>query len=101
MSTWTPDSQEGQLLAMESLAINDCCELAVSVYNAFSPQTGQGVGLSRMVVLNGITRQPGSYSTVDLTNRRPGRDRHRKRRGPGRGRTALGLARIRDHPDLR
>lgn len=62
-----PDSQEGQLVAMEALAINDCCELAVSVYNAFSPQTAQGTGLSRMVLINGIARLSGSYSTVDLT----------------------------------
>lgn len=62
-----PDSQEGQLVAMEALAISDCCELAVSVYNAFSPHTAQGAGLSRMVLINGIARLSGSYSTVDLT----------------------------------
>lgn len=62
-----PDSQEGQLMAMEALAINDCCELAVSVYNAFSPLSAQGTGLSRMVLINGIARLSGSYSTVDLT----------------------------------
>jgi len=62
-----PDSQEGQMLAMFALAIYDANQLAVSVYNAFSPQTAQGAGLSRMVKLNGLARQTASNSTVDVT----------------------------------
>ena len=61
------DSQEGQLLAMFALAIHDVRDLAVSVYNSFSPQTAQGAGLSSVVKINGIARQAASYSTVDLT----------------------------------
>jgi uncharacterized phage protein gp47/JayE len=61
------DSQEGQMLAMFALALHDANQLAQSVYNAFSPQTAQGAGLSRMVRLNGIARLPASRSTVDLT----------------------------------
>lgn len=59
-----PDSQEGQLVAVFALAQQDVYNLAASVYNAYSPQTAQGVGLSRMVVINGIRRQAASYSTV-------------------------------------
>lgn len=45
-----PDSQEGQLVAIFALAQQDAYNLAAAVYNAFSPQTAQGAGLSRMVV---------------------------------------------------
>ena len=59
-----PDSQEGQMVAVFALAQQDVYNLAASVYNAFSPHTAQGAGLSRMVVINGIRRQAASYSTV-------------------------------------
>lgn len=61
------DCQEGQLVAMFALALYDANCLAESVYNAFSPQTAQGVGFSRMVKINGIARQAASYSTCDVT----------------------------------
>ena len=60
------DSQEGQLVSIFALALQDTYNLAAAVYNAFSPQTAQGAGLSRMVVINGIRRQAAGYSTVDL-----------------------------------
>lgn len=55
------------MLAMFALAIHDANKFAVSVYNAFSPQTAQGAGLSRMVKINGLLRQSATYSTVDVT----------------------------------
>lgn len=61
------DSQDGQLVAIFALAQQDVYNLAASVYNAYSPQTAQGAGLSRMVVINGIRRQAASYSTVLVT----------------------------------
>lgn len=61
------DSQEGQMLAMFALATHDAYQLAVSVYNAFSPHTAQGAGLSRMVKINGLARLSASRSTVDVT----------------------------------
>lgn len=61
-----PDSQEGQMLAMDAQALYDAYQFAASVYNSFSPQTAQGAGLSRSVKINGITRQAASVSTVDL-----------------------------------
>ena len=61
------DSQEGQLVAMFALALYDANQFAASVYRAFSPQTAQGAGLSRMVKVNGIARLAASYSTVDVT----------------------------------
>jgi uncharacterized phage protein gp47/JayE len=62
-----PDSQDGQFLAAIALAISDVNSFAVSVYNAFSPQTAQGNGLSRMVLINGIRRQAASRSTATVS----------------------------------
>lgn len=61
-----PDSQEGQLAAIIALAQQDTYALAAAVYNAFSPQTAQGAGLSRMVIINGIRRQAAGYSTAPV-----------------------------------
>ncbi len=61
-----PDSQEGQLCAVFALRIHDCWSLAASVYNAYSPHTAQGVGLSSVVRVNGIRRQSSSHSHATL-----------------------------------
>lgn len=61
-----PDSQDGQLLAIFASAINDANAMAMQVYNAFSPSTGRGAGLSSTVKINGIARRVASFSTVDL-----------------------------------
>lgn len=61
-----PDSQEGQMISIFALALHDAYSLAGSVYNAYSPHTAQGAGLSRMVVINGIRRQASGQSMVDL-----------------------------------
>lgn len=60
------DSQDGQFLALVALAINDSNAAAVAVYNAFSPATAQGNGLSSVVKLNGIRRLAPTASTVDV-----------------------------------
>ena len=67
-----PDSQDGQLCAVFALALHDAYTLAGSVYNAYSPATAQGTGLSRMVKINGLRRKPSGRSTVALWGR-PGR----------------------------
>lgn len=61
------DSQDGQLLSVIAQALYDVAALGGSVYNSFSPVTAQGVGLSRNVKINGLTRQSPSKSTVELT----------------------------------
>ncbi len=61
-----PDSQDGQWLAIMALALHDAYSFSGSVYNAFSPSTAQGVGLSRVVKINGIRRHEASFSFVDL-----------------------------------
>lgn len=60
------DSQEGQLAAIWALAMQDAYSLAFAVYQAFSPHTAQGAGLSRMVAINGIRRHESGQSTVVL-----------------------------------
>ena len=61
-----PDSQDGALCAVFARLLYDCYALAVSVYNAYSPATAQGVGLSSVVKTNGIRRRVATRSQVDL-----------------------------------
>lgn len=62
-----PDSQDGQLLAIFALALYQEAAKGAATYNSFSPVTAQGVGLSRVVKINGISRLAPSYSTVEIT----------------------------------
>lgn len=61
-----PDSQDGALLAIFALALSDTNSMAIAVYNAFSPATAQGEGLSSVVRINGISRKVPSFSTADV-----------------------------------
>lgn len=62
-----PDSQDGQLLAVFARALYDVGQACVATYNAFSPLTAQGVGLSSVVKINGIRRNIASNSQVNVT----------------------------------
>lgn len=61
------DSQDGEWLAVQAKAAFDLANLGASSFNSFSPATAQGVGLSRQVKINGISRRIPTNSTVDLT----------------------------------
>lgn len=61
-----PDSQEGALCAVFAVRIYDCYTMAASVYNAYSPSTAQGVGLSSVVKTNGIKRDSSGHSQVPV-----------------------------------
>jgi uncharacterized phage protein gp47/JayE len=61
------DSQDGELISLMATSYNDANTMAVSAYNAFSPVTAQGTGLSSVVKINGISRLIPTNSTVDLT----------------------------------
>lgn len=61
-----PDSQDGQWLAIQALAIFDTMQVAAAVYSSFSPLTAQADALSRNVKINGIRRRAATYSTADL-----------------------------------
>jgi len=60
------DSQDGQLIGILSKAFHDAYSEIGSAYEAFSPSTAQGVGLSRVVKINGIRRKIPTKSSVDL-----------------------------------
>src|SRR5260363_268051 len=60
------DSQDGQRPAVLAKCIHDANSAAISGDHAFSPATAQGMGLSRMVKINGIRRQIATASTVDV-----------------------------------
>lgn len=60
------DSQDGQWIAVQALAIFDTLQVAQATYNSFSPLTAQSDALSRNVKINGIRRLSASYSQVDL-----------------------------------
>ena len=62
-----PDSQDGQFLAIFAQAVNDSNNTAIAVYNAFSPATAQGTGLSSVVQINGLSRLVATNSTVTVT----------------------------------
>ena len=61
-----PDGQDGEWIALIAAAINDCNAATIAAYNAFSPATAQGAGLSSVVAVNGIRRAAPSRGTVDL-----------------------------------
>lgn len=62
-----PSSQDGQWIAIIASAVNDANATAIAVFNAFSPASAQGGGLSSVVKINGIARLVASNSTADLT----------------------------------
>lgn len=58
------DSQDGQFLAVLAKNINDCNQVAIAVYQSFSPFYAQGAGLSSLVKLSAITRNVPTNSTA-------------------------------------
>jgi uncharacterized phage protein gp47/JayE len=62
-----PDSQDGQLIAAFATAMYDNNQTFAAVINSLSPTYAQGVQLSNEVLVNGISRQPATYSTATLT----------------------------------
>jgi hypothetical protein len=63
----TPDTQDGQMLAVFAQAIYDAGQACIATYQQFSPQTAQGTGLSSVVKINGLTRIGGTPSTAVVT----------------------------------
>lgn len=58
------DSQDGQLIGIFAQAIADANNALVANYNAYSPATAQGAGLSSQVKINGLARLVPSNSTA-------------------------------------
>ncbi|MDR3488824.1 MAG: baseplate J/gp47 family protein [Bradyrhizobium sp.] len=61
------DDQDGEWVGIQAMAFNKYCAAFAAVYNAFSPATAVGTGLSSVVKVNGIEREVPSYSTVPVT----------------------------------
>jgi uncharacterized phage protein gp47/JayE len=61
-----PDSQDGEWVAINALAIHDVLKVAQFVYNSYSPLTAQNDALSRGVKTNGLRRLIPSKSSADL-----------------------------------
>ena len=59
-------TQDQQRRAIRARAIYDTCQMAVAVFNAFSPASAQGSGLSSVVKINGIRRESPSNSTCQV-----------------------------------
>jgi uncharacterized phage protein gp47/JayE len=62
-----PDSMDGQWTTALAQMLYDTAVIGASNYNSFSPATAQGVGLSRVVKINGLSREIPTNSTVVLT----------------------------------
>lgn len=60
------DSQDGQFCGALASMVHDANSMAVAAYNAYSPATAQGTGLSTVVKINGLTRLIPTQSTVDV-----------------------------------
>ncbi|MDR1508859.1 MAG: baseplate J/gp47 family protein [Synergistaceae bacterium] len=60
------DSQEGEMLQIFALGLYDAYQFSSAAYQGFSPQTAQGMGLSRMVKLNGLRRRGATKSYADV-----------------------------------
>ena len=59
-------TQDGELVGLLASAIDDTNAMAVQAYNAYSPSTAQGTGLSSVVKINGLARLIPSYSTAPM-----------------------------------
>lgn len=63
----TPNTQDGQFLAIFAQGITDCLNVSLATYNAYSINQAQGAGLSSIVKLTGVRRASTSYSTDIVT----------------------------------
>ncbi|KAA8563196.1 hypothetical protein FX985_03264 [Pseudomonas extremaustralis] len=61
-----PDSQDGQFLAVQALAISDANAAVIAAYLSFSPGTAQKAALSSNVKINGIARAVPTNSQADV-----------------------------------
>ncbi|WP_042720517.1 baseplate J/gp47 family protein, partial [Herbaspirillum sp. B65] len=60
------DCQDGQFMTLLANALHDANGETLATYNAYSPATAQGAGLSSVVKINGIRRKRATFSTCDF-----------------------------------
>lgn len=61
------NSPDGQMINVFAQASVDNLEVLVDVYNAMDPELSFGVNLNKVVALNGITRNPATYTTTPVS----------------------------------
>lgn len=61
------DTQDGQWIAIQARAYYNWGQAMIGVYNAFSPTTAQGAGLSSVVKINGLARETATNSSAVVT----------------------------------
>lgn len=59
-------TMDGQLIGILAEAFTQVNNVAVQIYNGFSPTYAQGAYLDALVQINGLKRKTASYSTVDV-----------------------------------
>ncbi len=57
-------NEDGELMGFFGSALDDANAMCVAVYNAYSPATAQGTGLSSNVKINGIARKIPTNSSI-------------------------------------
>lgn len=62
-----PQSIDGQHVGIYAESQSNLWQLLEAVYQSIDPDTATGAALSRLVRLNGLSRNLGSFSTVGLT----------------------------------
>lgn len=65
--TLDDSTMDGQLLGILAQAFLQANNAMVKIFNGFSPTNSSGSYLDSLVAINGLTRQPASYSTAEVT----------------------------------
>jgi len=60
------DTPDGQMMNIYVQAAQDILDLIAQVYNSFDPTNAMGVVLDQRVAINGIQRQGGTFSQVNV-----------------------------------
>lgn len=60
------DTQDGQMLGINTTVISDLQDLALYIYNSMDPDFAEGANLDRLLKLLARTRLPATKSTVDI-----------------------------------
>jgi uncharacterized phage protein gp47/JayE len=60
------NSPDGQIINLFAQTVIDNLELLVDAYSAMDPELATGVNLDKSVALNGILRDPASYTTTPV-----------------------------------
>ena len=61
------DSPDGQIIGINAEVLANLDQALEDVYNAFDPNAAQGLSLSKLVLLNGISRKEATQSTAAVT----------------------------------